>query len=529
MNRRDFIRRAVPSGALPFLIGGLSLRVYGRSPFLDVLTAAAVDTDRVFVLVQLNGGNDGLNMVIPLDQYSALSKARANILIDEAKVLRLSDVTGIHPSMSGLRSLYQGGKLSVIQSVGYPNPNQSHFRATDIWLTGADYDQVKPTGWMGRYLDEEFPDYPNGYPSPVMPDPLAIQIGSAVTPGLQGDTMTMGLAIADPNSTYVLPSNTDIAPDSPAGHELSFIRSVAQQTQTYSSAIKAAAAKVTNKSTLYGNNNSLSDQLKIVARLIAGGLKTRIYVVNYGGFDTHAGQVNGGAHESGTHATLLDRVSTAITAFLDDLSLLGADDRVLGMTFSEFGRRIASNASAGTDHGTAAPVFVFGKHVAPGILGTNPLIPANPTTNDNIPMQFDFRRIYWSILRDWFGAPLSEVTTVLSTPLYPGGQGLPIVSAPATAVAQDAPDLPREHALYQNYPNPFNPTTTISYDLPFGGSVRLDVFNTAGERVATLVEGMESAGRHEVPFQAGRLPSGAYFYRLQAGSFTATRKLLLVR
>ncbi len=532
MKRREFLRFAAPASTLPFLVGGFSLRAYGRSPFLEALVATATETNRVLVLVQLNGGNDGLNTVIPLDQYSALSNARANILIDSAKVLKLSDITGLHPAMNGMQALYNDGKLVVLQGVSYPSPNFSHFRATDIWLTGADYNQTKASGWLGRYLDAEFPGFPTGYPSAAMPDPLAIQIGSVMSPGLQGSSVSMGMAIADPNASYILPGGSDTPPSTPAGHELTFVRQVAEQTQVYSGAVRAASAKVTNKSTLYptAGQNSLADQLKIVARLVAGGLKTRVYVVNLGGFDTHSAQVDSAAHETGGHATLLGRVSAAIAAFQDDLAILGADDRVIGLTFSEFGRRIKSNASAGTDHGTSVPMFVFGKNVKGGIIGNNPVIPANATANDNLTMQFDFRQVYASIVRDWFGASQGELQSILATPMYNASQPtLGIIAPSAVSGVRSAANLPNEFALEQNYPNPFNPSTVIRYDLPRGARVSLEVFNAAGQRVGVLVDAEQSAGTHEVRLEGAALSSGAYFYRLQAGDFVQTRKAVLVR
>lgn len=532
MRRRDFLKQAIPASTLPFLIGGFSLRAYGRSPFLEALVASATQTDRVLVLVQLNGGNDGLNTVIPLDQYSVLSQARANILIDSTKVLQLTTATGIHPAMTGLLDLYTNGKLAVVQGVSYPNPNFSHFRATDIWLTGADYNQTQDSGVLGRYLDLEFPGFPVGYPNSTMPDPLAISIGSLVSPGLQGPSVSMGMAIADPNAQYILPGGGDTQPpDTPAGHELTFVREVAQQTQVYSTGVKAASSSVTNKSTLYPTGNSLSDQLKIVARLVAGGLKTRIYVVNIGGFDTHSAQVDTTDHSIGTHATLLARLSSAIVAFQDDLALLGADDRVVGLTFSEFGRRVKSNASGGTDHGTAEPMIVFGKLVNPGIVGTNPVLTTTGgVIKDNLDMQFDFRQVYGTILRDWFGASPTELQSALATPLYTGGQSsLGLITPSAVAGLESSKEIPSRYALQQNYPNPFNPSTTIQYELPRTATVLLEVFNAAGERVATLDEGEREAGVHTVQFDASRLASGAYFYRLRAGGFNETRKALLVR
>jgi uncharacterized protein (DUF1501 family) len=528
MNRREFLVRTVPAATLPLVIGGLSFKAYGRSPLLEALVASSVPSDRVLVVIQMNGGNDGLNTVIPLDEYPALTAARSNILIDEAKVLWLQGNTGLHPAMGNMKALFDVNKLAIVQAVSYPNPNFSHFRATDIWLTGADSNETLDSGWMGRFLNDEYVGYPTGYPSADMPDPLAIQIGSVISPGLQGSSVSMGLAVTNPSSSYILPGGSDTPPNTPAGHELTFIRQVAQETQLYTAGIKTASSKGTNVSTLYpaAGKNSLADQMKIVARLISGGLKTRIYIVNIGGFDTHASQAVSGATETGTHATLLGKLSDAIYAFQDDLRLQALEDRVIGMTFSEFGRRIKSNASLGTDHGTAAPMFVFGTGVSSGVYGTSPALPATATVNDNIPMQFDFRWVYASILQNWF-----EVSpTVLQDVLASHTQTIPIINTPGTqGNAGGATSLPTQYSLYQNFPNPFNPSTTIRYDLPLGGHVTLEVFNTEGQRVATLIDSDQAAGKHEVVFHADGYASGAYLVRLRAGVFIATKKAILVR
>ena len=363
MKRRDFIRHTAPAGIVfPALINGFTFKAFAESPLVSALTQAPTETDHVLVIVQLNGGNDGLNMVIPIDQYDNLTNARSNIIIPRNKILKLNGTsfTGLHPSMKGLQTMFNDEKLKIVQSVGYPQPNFSHFRATDIWLSASDSNQTINSGWAGRYLNEEYTNFPTGYPSSVMPDPLAIQIGSFVSPAMQGPGVNMGMAISDPVNFYNLINGIQgTAPNTRGGKELTYIRQIAQQTQQYASVIKGAAAKVTKQFSGYPTGNSLADQLKIVARLIAGGLKTRIYMVSLGGFDTHAQQVNSNATETGTHAILMQKVSEGIKAFMDDLEFLNSSKRVIGMTFSEFGRRIKSNSSGGTDHGAAEPLFVL--------------------------------------------------------------------------------------------------------------------------------------------------------------------------
>ena len=402
---------------LPSLINGISLKALADSPFLRT-AARGAGGDRVLVLIQLNGGNDGLNTVIPLEYYSAYHTARTNIALPEEKVLPLEgfDGTGLHPAMPELQQLFNAGKLTILQGVSYPQPNFSHFRATDIWLTGADAGQILSTGWAGRYLDQQYPHFPQDYPNPGMPDPLAIQVGSLVSPALQGPSLTMGMAISNPNSFYsLIGDKAGTSANTRAGDQLEYIREMSVKTDQYAGVIKKAAQKVTRQSDKYpaAGKNPLADQLKIVARLVAGGLRTQIYLVSMGGFDTHAKQTDATDTTTGNHAKLLARLSEAINAFQDDLSFLQVEQRVIGMTFSEFGRRIQSNASGGTDHGAAAPVFVFGENVQPGIIGRNPVFPEHLTVNDNMTMQTDFRSIYNTLLEKWFQTDAGEAATVL--------------------------------------------------------------------------------------------------------------------
>jgi uncharacterized protein (DUF1501 family) len=417
MKRTTFIKSALSGLLLPSQVNGFSLRVLAESSWLQSL-GGSTEEGRILVLIQLSGGNDGLNMVIPLDYYGAYIGARSNIAIPQNKLLPLNGFTevGFNPAMSELQHLFNEGKMNIVQGVGYPKPNFSHFRATDIWLTGADADQVLTTGWAGRYLNQEYTGFPENYPNRIMPDPLAIQVGSIVSPALQGPSLTMGMAISNTSSFYNLVNGViSPVPESRAGDQIGYIRQMAEKTDSYSGIIKKAAQKVKQQSLKYPDpgKNPLADQLKIVARLIAGGLQTRIYVVNMGGFDTHAKQTDAGDTTSGVHAKLLGKLSVAVDAFMDDLIMLNIADRVIGMTFSEFGRRIKSNASGGTDHGAAAPVLIFGNKVNSGITGTNPILPMLATDNDNINMQYDFRSIYASLLKDWFRVEHGESRKIL--------------------------------------------------------------------------------------------------------------------
>lgn len=423
MKRRDFLK-ATPALSLPFLINGFPLQSMAENPLLHLLGLQSLKNGRVLVLIQLNGGNDGLNTVLNLDRYAALTNARSNILIPSSKVLSLNGSTtaGLHPAMTEMQTMFNSGLMNIVQAVSYPSPSFSHFRATDIWLTAAASNQYLNTGWLGRTMDQQFPGYPDGYPTADMPDPLAVQISSQASMMTQSSATNTAFTVTNPNSFYNLVNGTtDPTPDTPYGHELDFLRLIRQQTNSYGNVIKTAYGKAATMAT-YPTSNSLADQLKIVARLIKGGLKTPIYIVNHpNSFDTHSNQVNTTDTTIGTHANLLSLLSRAISAFQQDITLMGVKDRVTGMTFTEFGRRPKSNASLGTDHDTAIPMFFFGSKLNPAVTGASPRFgttdaaDANPGVNDHIRMQFDFRSVYYTVLKDWFQLTDTDLAAVLFT------------------------------------------------------------------------------------------------------------------
>lgn len=524
MKRREFLHTTAAATAGTALLSGLPIGAYGHSAELAALTNAASASDKVLVIIQLQGGNDGLNMIIPLDQYPALLSARPNIALDQNAVLPLTMATGIHPAMAALRNLYQNGQLGVVQSVGYPSPNFSHFRATDIWTSGSDSNVALTTGWAGRYLDGEYAGFPTGFPSAQNPDPLAISIGSVVSNCVQGPTMNMGMAIASTSSFYqLLSGGVDAAPNTPAGHELTFIRQVVSQTQVYTKTIQAAATRAKNLSPLYpaAGQNSLADQLKIVAQLVAGGLSTRIYVCTLGGFDTHTLQVPAtGSTSTGYHATLLGKIAEAVNAFQDDLRRLAIQDRVVGMTFSEFGRRIRANSGLGTDHGAAAPLLVFGTKVNPMVHGPNPVLPANAGVNDNIAMQYDFRSVYTSILQDWF-----QVAPATLAQLF--GRSFPYVPVLRTgsALATASAALPADFTVYPN-PVARDGRSTVVYDCA-GGHVQVVVLDTQGREVRRAVDQVLAAGPQLLPLDLSGLAPGAYYCQVREARRSGSRILVI--
>lgn len=420
MNRRKFLGNTALF-SVPMMIQGIPVFAGDATlhPLLQALSIPPNNCDRILVIIQLNGGNDGLNMVVPLDRYTELTNARPNILLPQASVLPLTgtSTTGLHPSMTGLRSLFDGGKVNLVQGVTYPNPNFSHFQAQDIWFTGSGSLPTPNTGWLGRQMDITNPGYPVGYPNTTNPDPLAIQIGGALPLMLEGPNINMGYNAPNPASLIsVATGNPGPAPVSDYGTELTFLRLMKDQSNAYTSRISTAYNAQATQSTQYpASGNTLADQLKIVARLIGGGLKTPVYIVNHpDSFDTHVDQVTAGNTVNGFHANILSKLSVAISAFQDDITLMGKANKVTGMTFSEFGRRVINNTSTGTDHGSGAPVIFFGALLNGGVTGTSPVLPANPTASTQVPLQYDYRQLYATIMQKWFCMTPTESQTVLN-------------------------------------------------------------------------------------------------------------------
>lgn len=515
MKRRQFLQTGSVV-SLPLFLGGMEVSAITKSSLFQLINP---DDDRILVLVQLNGGNDGLNMVIPVDQYSGLSQVRPTLLLPESSVLKLSDKTGLHPSMQGMQRLFQEESLAVVQSVGYPNQNRSHFRSTDIWTSASSASEYVSSGWVGRYLDEHYPGFPEAYPNEEYPDPFAITLGNVVSETCQGPISNFGFTLTSEASVRLV-EETVAAPtdDTCYSKEIGFIRTSIKQSNEYATKVLKAFDVGGNQVT-YPENNRLADHLKIVAQLISGGLKTRIYVVTLGGFDTHANQVLIGEPENGDHANLLGMVSSAVSAFVDDCRQLGIDERVVGMTFSEFGRQIRANASFGTDHGTAAPLFVFGSCVRQGIFGQNPDIKADTAPQEGVPMQYDFRSVYASLLIDWFGAKEEDVRNIL----FDDFQKIPFIKDCSTPSSVYETEIPIEVTLS---PNPCSDVAIINLHHK-GRNVRISILDTLGSELQVVLNRNLQRGHHDISIDMPFAP-GVYYVRVGVDHHVKTLRLIKV-
>jgi uncharacterized protein (DUF1501 family) len=519
MKRRNFLQKAAATLLGPVLIDGFGARAMAApSSLIQRLLAAAGQSERVLVIIQLQGGNDGLNMVLPLDQMGVYTSAafRGSIAIPEAKALKLTGYpgTGLHPAMTGMQQMFTDGQLSIVQGAGYPSFNFSHFRASDIWMTAVDASQTTTSGWTGRYLNERFPGYPTAYPTSAMPDPPAIQIGYVSATTLLGPTNNMSVVLQDPDTFARLVGDKPNSPDTSltgyAGKQIEFLRQQQFSSVSYAGQIKAAATKGQNISTY--PTTSLAAQLKIIARLIHGGLQTKVYYLTLGGFDTHALQTTTTDTTTGTHATLLKTLSDAIAAFQTDLVKLKVDDKVIGMTFSEFGRRAIANGSFGTDHGTSAPMFVFGSGVKTRMIGKNPDL--SNLDNNNLRMQTDFRQVYAAIMTDWFGGGAATETTAL----FRDFTEVPIFRQTVTAIE------PLPVASGRLYPNPATGEVVLEADFLNGSPQQVRLVDMQGRTTPI------NAGRPEmgvVRFSVANLPTGTYVLQVENERGRVSQRLLV--
>jgi uncharacterized protein (DUF1501 family) len=394
--RREFLRNSTlvsASLALPFFLGKTAVFA---CPQETTSSLPGFPDNRILVVVQLGGGNDGLNTVVPYknDHYFRL---RQRLRLSPQELLSVNDEIAFHTSMAPLKDLYDQGKMAVVHGVGYPNPNRSHFRSMEIWQTASDSDRYLREGWIGRYLDKCSLSTP--------PNVCAIQIGAKREQAFDSKS-DLGVAFDNPQTFrwyegFASDSQKNfrrlnkIQADStlPQGDSsLMFLRSISSNAVVSSDKVNEIAKKERLGNNHYQEGGRLGRDLKQVTDLIVGGLPTRIFYVTLGGFDTHAGQV-------GKHPTLLSQWSNALAAFYQDLKQNKLSDRVLILCFSEFGRRVSENASGGTDHGTAGPVFLLGDSVRPGFHGTYPSL----TDLDRGDLKFtvDFRSVYATVLEEW--------------------------------------------------------------------------------------------------------------------------------
>lgn len=510
-SRRDFLQSAgLIATGLAATIHGIPMYALGSA--WQMAPLAMAETDRVLVLIQLRGGNDGLNTVI--DRFnSEYYNIRPTIAVTESNLWALDQKNGMPNAMIDLQPMWEDGKMKVIHNVGYPQPNYSHFRSSDIWATASDSREYVSSGWIGRYIDYEMPAFQEAQPTV----PPALQIGVQTDLVFQGSQRNLALSISSPNEFYKLALSgqlydVNIPDTTPNSRELKFVRHVANSAFRYSQSIRDAYNKGRNEENY--PDNGLAEQLAIVAKLIKGNLGTKVYLVYIDGFDTHANQYQ-------NHLRLLNRISTSVSAFFKDLQKQGYDDKVLGMTFSEFGRTIYENGSQGTDHGTSAPMLLFSKDIGKEIVGTAPDLINTDQYGDPY-FETDFRDVYGTVLKNWFGLP-GDVADFVVGKERQVIQGLVPVKNPPVGTEEFKALLGHRKAA--------NTSDTIEfyYSIHHDGQVILELIDESGQVIRVLQDVYKLKGSHTVEINTKKMAirPGEYQYRLKTGGRIFERRIFL--
>lgn len=385
MKRRDFLKTSAISSTAALL-----------PAFLQAYTPQRLyrsRAEKILVVVQLSGGNDGLNTIVPY-QNDLYYQNRPSLGIAKDEVLKVSDELGFHPAMEGLQSLYDEGLMSIVNSVGYPNPDRSHFRSMDIWHTASGSDEYLSTGWLGRYLDRHCTDCDQPH--------AALEVDDALSLALKGEKRN-GFAMSSPAHLKRMADNRylKLVADHPHEHEENVAYLYKTLIDTQSSADYLAAQAKVHQSRVNYPTTEFGKDLKQIAELITADTDTHIYYVSLSGFDTHAAQKR-------QQQRLLQQYSEGMKAFMEDLQQNNLLNDTLVLTFSEFGRRVKQNASGGTDHGTANNLFLMG-----GNLRQKGFFNAGPDLSrldaGDLQYQIDFRQVYATVLNDWLNVDAAKV------------------------------------------------------------------------------------------------------------------------
>lgn len=507
IGRRDFLKNLglISAGTIAF--SSIPFSQLLASPI--VMNALGGSGDRVLVIIRLKGGNDGLNTFIPVFDYGKYASFRPTLKIANTDLTALNSKFSVPKYATSFKNLWDSGQMKVIQNVGYADPDMSHFKSTDIW-DSAQTGSGEKSGWMGRFLWNQNPDFVTN-PSP---EPLAIQIGGdGNLLFFNENNINMAMNVIDPVTLYNIAKTGSLY--NVDGNELcyykdqvdfmkSMINSTFYQTQTIKNAYDAGNNSVTFP-------KGLGESLSLVSRLIKGGLETKIYMLTLDGFDTHAQQDT-------RHADLIVSLGDSIKAFYEDLAKTGKDQNVLTMTFSEFGRRVNDNGSRGTDHGTAAPLMMFGPAVnGNGFVGDD--VNLNDLDNfGNLKYKIDFREVYASVLQDWLCVNELTSDTLLGGDYQKLSLGF---ECNATGVRQEKKIVKIHELRYDNE------KAVIILNLHESSNIQLEVYDFMGKKIASTSNDYYSKGLYTLQFPGfAGWSQGAYLYRIYINGKLESGKLI---
>ena len=540
MKRRNFIKLSASASVVGLTPFQVQAALKSFTPYLECPDI----TGRKLVLINLAGANDGLNTIVPLNQYDNYSNLRPTIKVPESgltKYITLDESLpdnqqiGLNPALSGFKSLYDKGALRIVQAVGYPSQNKSHFKSTDLYFTGNDGNSLSngaDSGWMGRFMEQYYSDLI------IESFPLAVEIGSNKTSlGFHAEEahgLSLNITGQDPAGFYSVlnglggepPINI---PDSDYGNQLEFINNTDALSNTYAQSISSAFNSGKNDATY--PDTDLADQLKTVARLISGDLGSKIYMVRISGFDTHNAQVQASGDVLGKHHALLTELSESMEAFHNDLESQNLGDDVVGVTFSEFGRKAAENGNFGTDHGEIAPMFVFGKPVDGGMTGTNPnLLEASEDNNWQIQtVQYDYRQTFATLLQDFLGADSNIIDgTFFNYSLNDSFSNLKIDEILKSSFnvskgcIDETNDSSGENKRWLVYPNPFRDTINFS-SIENVDTVTYEIYNASGVLLINNTDNLINGNLH---LNLMHFRNGVYIVAIKVGNKKEIHKVI---
>lgn len=546
-SRRSFLQTLGIAGSGTMFLGSHMLTAAAPSGLTAALSSA--EGDNILILIRLNGGNDGLNTIVPLEQYGYYRDARPNIYLPESKIIKLTDSFGVPSYMEPVEALWGEGMFKAVHGVGYQNQNLSHFTGSDIWantdLTTTGF-SGEDTGWMGRHFEDIFPNYLIEPPEA----PAAIQIGNISNLVFKGEETNYAFITSNVNQLEQIAQSGffyDMDPNLFDGcmyhDQLEYLRGVANTTYEYSGKISEAYDRGINE--VEYQNNGFARQLALLARLIKGNLGTRVYMISMGGFDTHGNQPV-------AHERLMSRLTRAVQDFYNDIGFANLENNVLSMTFSEFGRRVYENGSIGTDHGKAAPTLFFGGGLnGSAFMGDHPSLwddDRNQLKN-NLDNTMDFRDLYGTVLSEWLCVDPAKVRQhLLGYDYVPVNLGFQCQSTEFQDIASNngqndppiIPDTPPSdpgtgpdptiteitHGAY--YPDQVTPH--IEFSLPQSAPVEINLYNVIGQKVSTIYNETASAGSTQINVKEsvnGNLPTGRYIYQMIINNEKMSKSIII--
>ncbi len=511
-NRRSFLQTLGLGGAgATLMMNGIPM-AFGQPTPLSTALGESV-SERVLLIVRLQGGNDGLNTIVPIYDYDNYANARPTLKHEMVDIHKLSHEFGVPKYLQpSIEPIWEGGCMKVVHGTGYENQNLSHFTGTDNISKGTD-DELVETGVYGRYFESIYPDFLLNLPEA----PPAVQIGGVGDIIFTGNESNFAFTIANTRQLERIASdgtlfNVADIPDCTKGSQLKFVRGVMNTTLKYSKVIKEAAA--TQANTVEFPDSNLGSALSIISKTIKAGMGTSVYMVNLNGFDTHANQPE-------KHEELLTNITESIMAFYSDLEPSGRDRDVLTMTISEFGRRVRENGSNGTDHGTAAPMLLFGPSLnGNGFIGEHPSL--TDLNRGNLKYTQDFINVYGTIMQEWLCIDPSVINQSIPRPYTPLDLGFNCTSS-----VRNHDYIVREN--FEHMPVYDQERVSIRITNNFEDSYRISLFNILGQQTGVLYDDIIEEGQHDISISEKfpQLKPGVYVYNINKNNRNYSKKIII--